>query len=248
MSTTPQERMALGVVALLLAAGAGARVLRSEPPPPEWSGAAFADSAFGSRLRSETKREVADEEARSRPLGDGERIDPNRATAAELDRLPGVGPAVADRIVAWRSERGRFRTLADLDSVPGVGPKLLEGVAPHVTLAAGASSSSRSSESRPFESRSASRSSGDRASGAAESGRRAGGVSPSPASGRAVDLNRASAEELASLPGIGPALAGRIVAWRAKNGRFRSVEALAEVPGVGPRMVEKIRPLARATP
>jgi competence protein ComEA len=66
--------------------------------------------------------------------------------------------------------------------------------------------------------------------------------------GGVVDVNTASAEELDALPGIGPALAARIVEHRARGGRFRSLEALAEVPGIGPATVERLRPLARATP
>lgn len=58
-----------------------------------------------------------------------------------------------------------------------------------------------------------------------------------------LDLNRATAESLDSLPGIGPALAARIVAHRDENGPFRSVEELALVDGISPRMVETLRPL-----
>lgn len=53
------------------------------------------------------------------------RIDVNRATADELQGLPGVGPVLAQRIVAWREAQGRFTALADLDAVTGVGPSLL---------------------------------------------------------------------------------------------------------------------------
>ena len=52
-------------------------------------------------------------------------IDVNRATAAELDALPGVGPAIAQRIIEYRSASGGFRKLADLDAVKGIGPAML---------------------------------------------------------------------------------------------------------------------------
>ena len=55
-----------------------------------------------------------------------------------------------------------------------------------------------------------------------------------------VSLNSASAEQLQQLPGVGPVIAERIVAWRTKNGPFRSVAELAEVSGIGPAMVEQI--------
>ncbi|MDE0608828.1 MAG: ComEA family DNA-binding protein [Anaerolineaceae bacterium] len=53
------------------------------------------------------------------------RIDINRATQEELQGLPGVGPVLAQRIIAWREAQGSFSTLADLDAVTGVGPSLL---------------------------------------------------------------------------------------------------------------------------
>lgn len=57
-----------------------------------------------------------------------------------------------------------------------------------------------------------------------------------------VDLNRASIEELESLPGIGPALARRIVEGRP----YASVDALLNVPGIGPARLSAVRPRARA--
>jgi competence ComEA-like helix-hairpin-helix protein len=56
------------------------------------------------------------------------KIDVNSATAAELTELPGVGPVLADRIVAYRSLHGSFRTLDELESVKGIGPVLVSGI------------------------------------------------------------------------------------------------------------------------
>jgi competence protein ComEA len=64
--------------------------------------------------------------------------------------------------------------------------------------------------------------------------------------GARVDLNRDGADALARLPGVGPALAARIVAHRAARGPFRSPEALREVPGIGPARWERLRRLVRA--
>jgi competence protein ComEA len=59
---------------------------------------------------------------------------------------------------------------------------------------------------------------------------------------RPVDLNRAGAEELVTLPGIGKALAQRIIEFREKNGPFRRVEDLMKVKGIGEKSFQKIRP------
>jgi len=71
-----------------------------------------------------------------------------------------------------------------------------------------------------------------------------GGPAPASAPGRSgpVSLSSASAEELEGLDGIGPAIAARIVEWRAAHGGFASVDQLAEVPGIGPGRLEALRP------
>ncbi len=61
---------------------------------------------------------------------------------------------------------------------------------------------------------------------------------------RLININTAAAAELELLPGIGPALAARIVEHRTRHGRFRSVDELDHVSGIGPRTLEKIRPHA----
>lgn len=59
-------------------------------------------------------------------------VNVNRASAAELERLPGVGPVLAARIVEFRSRRGAFRGPEDLLSVSGIGPATLERLRPLV--------------------------------------------------------------------------------------------------------------------
>ena len=56
-----------------------------------------------------------------------------------------------------------------------------------------------------------------------------------------VDLNAATASELEALPGVGPVLAGRIVAFRAERGPFLSVEDLLDVPGIGESKLSQMR-------
>lgn len=52
-------------------------------------------------------------------------IDLNTATREQLDTLPRVGPAMADRIIEWRETNGRFTSIDDLQSVPGIGDKMI---------------------------------------------------------------------------------------------------------------------------
>jgi len=60
-----------------------------------------------------------------------------------------------------------------------------------------------------------------------------------------VSINSASAAQLDELPGVGPAIAERIVQWRETNGPFTSIDELTEVSGIGPSILEQIRDLAR---
>lgn len=59
--------------------------------------------------------------------GDGV-IDLNTADQTALETLPRIGPALAQRIIEWREENGRFRSVDDLLAVPGIGEKLLAGL------------------------------------------------------------------------------------------------------------------------
>jgi len=60
--------------------------------------------------------------------------------------------------------------------------------------------------------------------------------------GERVDLDQADVTEITRLPRVGPALARRIVDWRAQHGPFGSLARLDSVSGIGPHMLEAIRP------
>ncbi len=60
--------------------------------------------------------------------GTGGLIDLNTADQTALETLPRIGPALAERIIQWRDENGRFASVDDLLAVPGIGEKLLAGL------------------------------------------------------------------------------------------------------------------------
>lgn len=130
--TCVDDRRAALVLALLALAGAGVR----------WVLAPRADQAPGDvRLATRAPPDSSGLQATARraarlerPLAPGERIDLDRADVTEITRLPRVGPALAQRVVAWRTEHGPFGSLARFDSVPGIGPSLLAAVRPFVTF------------------------------------------------------------------------------------------------------------------
>lgn len=57
------------------------------------------------------------------------RVDLNRASAEELEALPGIGPVIARRIVEHREREGPFATVGDLRAVPGIGEKTFQALA-----------------------------------------------------------------------------------------------------------------------
>ncbi|MBN1310179.1 MAG: helix-hairpin-helix domain-containing protein [Anaerolineae bacterium] len=64
-----------------------------------------------------------------------------------------------------------------------------------------------------------------------------------PATGMIININTASQAELETLPGIGPAIAGRIIEYRESQGSFNSIESIMEVSGIGPATFDKIKDL-----
>lgn len=222
---TEAETRALLTSALLVALAAVGRVVL-EPPPAAVQGAGLREFAGVDSALAVAESALAESELRSQPLGRDERVDPNVASEAELDRLPGVGPALARAIATVRDEGGPFRSVQDLERVPGLGRKKVERMAPYVSLS-----------DDPDGAR------GSR--GWAVSG--AGGP-PGAGSGTGVDINRATAAELEGLPGIGPSRAGAIVRWREEHGRFGELEDLLAVPGIGPATLEGLRGRVRVGP
>ena len=67
-----------------------------------------------------------------------------------------------------------------------------------------------------------------------------------PAPAGKVNINTASAEQLTTLPGVGPKLAARIVEYRQKSGTFKNVQELMNVRGIGEKNLKKIEPYLSA--
>ena len=183
----------------------------ADRPGPETSGPTALDALIAS-----SEGAAAESAVRNAPIQAGERIDPNSATEADLDRLPGIGPALARRIVAARSV-GRFRSVADLERVPGIGSKTL----------------ARLSERLQF-------------SGTSTPGRLAIPRNPLRSTNRASvprswDFARMTPDELQALDGIGPALAERIVDFRVGRSGALNLDDLLGVPGIGPVTLQRIR-------
>ena len=216
---TSSETRALRHAALLvLGLGFLRATVESVRSPVTTRGVAAQDSAGLAALLDESRGSRDEAQRRALPLTDDERIDPNTAGEEDLDRLPGVGAQVAERIVRTRQDRGPFAEPGDLLSVPGLGPATLARITPHLQWSTQPRFESVARPSRA-----------DLVGEAAKPGR--------------LDLNRASSEELQGLPGVGPVMAGRILTLRQDLGRFRGLEELESVRGIGPATIERIRAL-----
>ena len=149
--------------------------------------------------------------ALDRPLRAGEKVDLDRAPVDEIARLPRVGRSLAKTIVADRKSRGPFGDLNGLDRVAGVGPGLLALLGPHVTFSG-----------RP-------------------AGSPAGTAPMASGSSHLLDLNSADSAAFERLAGVGPFMAGKIVAYRTRHGRFSTVDDLLKVGGIGPATLARVR-------
>jgi competence protein ComEA len=166
-------------------------------------------------------------------------IDLNRAAAQDLDAIPGLGPALAQRIVDYRKSHGPFKQVEDLREVPGIGPENLPKLKPYLGLG-GPEAMAPPDWKAPM-------TSGTSISGTnLES--RAGQLPGSKSSiqpktpGGAIDPNLASKADLETLPGIGPVMAQRIIDYRRAHGPYRKIDDLRKVSGIGRKKLTKMKP------
>ena len=193
----------------------------------------FKDGTDLPHLLVESRDSRDEAERRSSPLAPGETLDPNRSGEEELDRLPGFGPATARALMADRLENGGYTRPEDLLRVRGIGPATLAKIQPYLDFSKGVPRDLRGLRGRDGE--------------AGIDGDDPGATAISPFTEREapndplVDLNRAGAEELQSLPGVGPALAQRILDSRRREGPFQMPADLLRVRGIGPATLARIR-------
>jgi competence ComEA-like helix-hairpin-helix protein len=109
-----------------LYASRGAEALN--PPLSAWNEQPRPD---GAGVRPPPDRHEGKSRAEPGPAG---KIDLNRADAASLMRVPGIGAKTAAAILAWRRAHGPFRDLRDLLNIKGIGDKKLEKLGPHILL------------------------------------------------------------------------------------------------------------------
>ncbi|KPK71717.1 MAG: hypothetical protein AMJ84_05740 [Acidithiobacillales bacterium SM23_46] len=144
-------------------------------------------------------------------------LDLNRASAEQLEALPGIGPVRAEAIVRYRQTHGPFRRVEDITRVSGIGPKTLEAVRPYLQPLDGPSSPPATE-----------RRNGQARIGAPEPTR------PAPPDHLPmVNINTATVEDLCTLHGVGPVLAQRIVEYRRQHGPFRAPAEIQRVRGIG---------------
>lgn len=108
------QPLADGVQIIVLATGQEATGFGA-PSAPENGSAQNGDSASGT----------------SGPTG---LVNINTADASELESLPGIGPAIAQRIIDYRTQNGRFSSIEDLDDVSGIGPALMEQLRSRISV------------------------------------------------------------------------------------------------------------------
>jgi competence ComEA-like helix-hairpin-helix protein len=139
---TSDESRAVAFLGVLLLLSVAARVINRPAPisiaasPVDVAALRAAGQSLAAQQAPKARSRVQKPPPRIAPtfLEEPGPLDLNRATQGDIEALPGIGPAVAARIVARRDSIGRYRRVEDLDSVKGIGPALVEKLRPLVVV------------------------------------------------------------------------------------------------------------------
>ncbi len=206
-------------------------------------------------------------------IGQPAQVNINKASAVELQKLPGIGPKKADLVVEYRTNNGAFRTVDELIQVKGIGPKTLARIRPLASVGDG-----QTVHKQPVEP-------ANPASGAlnvntapASQLVQLKGVGPTLAKRivanremhgpffRIEDMRRVkgigvkSVERMrglanfildvnhasqAEFSAFGFANAEQIIAWRQRHGAFKTPDALLKVPAMDSKFLKRVRPILK---
>ncbi len=143
------------------------------------------------------------------------RVEINQARAEDFAQLPGIGKVLSQRIVNFRQAKGGFTSVDEISRVYHLEAETFQRIRPYLYL--------------------------DKPEPSALSRGQTAETSAVPA-GQPLDLNRASAAELAGIPGIGPKLAPRIIKFRDLLGHYATVEQLKSVYGLSAENYQRMAP------
>ncbi len=149
------------------------------------------------------------------------KYDINKIDIETMEKLPGVGPKTAKLMFDYRQDKGKFSSLIELTNIKGIGKKTLAKMLPYLTYIG---DSTKVIEFLKVADK-----------------KQAKKTKSKPSIEQNININQAGVEELILLPGIGEAKAKKIIAYREKNGDFKSIEDIKKVSGIGEGIFNKIK-------
>jgi competence protein ComEA len=185
-------------------------------------------------------------------------VDVNSADMKTLETLPGIGPVLAQRIIEGRP----YKTLADLGKAKGMSQARLDAIKDNVTIGsaptlatetAKKAKTAKSATTPAAESKlpqqttpATAQPTGlkkEQAAPLTSTARASGSLT----AGQKININKATAEELDRLPGIGPAKAKAIIDYRNQNGDFKTIEDIQKVKGIKAGTFSQVKDFIKVT-